>query len=45
MKIQLKKKKKKLISEPGFSNYESYEIIKGKFKPFIFKEDVRKNIL
>ena len=36
-------KKKKLISVPGFSNYESFEIIKGKFKSFILKEDVKKN--
>jgi len=40
--IAINIKKKKLISIPGFSNYESYEIIKGKFKSFILKEDVYK---
>lgn len=38
--ISTESKKRKLISVPGFSNYESYEIIKGKFKSFILKEDV-----
>lgn len=33
-------KKKQLTSVAGFSNYESYEIIKGKFKSFILKDDV-----
>lgn len=38
--ISSESKKHKLISTPGFSNYECYEIIKGKFKSFILKEDV-----
>lgn len=39
--INTEAKKKRLISVPGFSNYECYEIIKGKFKSFILKEDVK----
>lgn len=39
--ISCENKKRKLTSAPGFSNYESYEIIKGKFKSFIMKDDVR----
>lgn len=34
-------KKRKLTSAAGFSNYESYEIIKGRFKSFIMKDDVK----
>ena len=39
--ITCENKKRKLTSASGFSNYESYEIIKGKFKSFILKDDVR----
>ena len=38
--ITSENKKRKLTSAYGFSNYESYEIIKGKFKSFILKDDV-----
>ena len=38
--ISCENKKRKLTSAPGFSNYESYEIIKGRFKSFIMKDDV-----
>jgi hypothetical protein len=38
--INTEAKKKRLTSISGFSNYESYEIIKGKFKSFILKDDV-----
>jgi hypothetical protein len=38
--ITCENKKRKLTSAPEFSNYESYEIIKGRFKSFIMKEDV-----
>ena len=39
--VTLENKKRRLTSAPGFSSYESYEIIKGKYKSFILKEDVR----
>lgn len=39
--INTENKKKRLTSTAGFSNYESYEIIKGKFKSFILKDDVK----
>ena len=39
--IACENKKRKLTSASGFSNYESYEIIKGRFKSFIMKDDVR----
>ena len=39
--INTETKKKRLTSVPGFSNYESYELIKGKFKSFILKDDVK----
>jgi len=38
--INTEAKKKRLTSSVGFSNYESYELIKGKFKSFILKDDV-----
>jgi len=38
--INTEAKKKRLTSISGFSNYESYEMIKGKFKSFILKDDV-----
>lgn len=38
--INTENKKKRLTSGAGFSNYESYELIKGKFKSFILKDDV-----
>jgi hypothetical protein len=40
--INTEAKKKRLTSSAGFSNYESYELIKGKFKSFILKDDVIK---
>jgi hypothetical protein len=39
--INTENKKKRLTSSAGFSNYESYELIKGKFKSFILKDDVK----
>lgn len=42
--INTEAKKKRLTSSAGFSNYESYELIKGKFKSFILKDDVIKLI-
>jgi len=38
--INTETKKRRLTSNAGFSNYESYEMIKGKFKSFILKDDV-----
>ena len=38
--INTENKKKRITSSAGFSNYESYELIKGKFKSFILKDDV-----
>lgn len=38
--INLETKKKKINSITGYSNYDSYETIKGKYKSFILKNDV-----